>query len=454
MKIETQLQKIEQIVRRADRQEANFLCGIPGMGKTAAVLTYCESHPEGLYFSFHHLDATFAPIAFGSRYPHVFGTCADWQAFFNALKIYGKEKRPTVFFDSVGDRQDKDIFYQELSRFMETEDTVCFILIGRPWDNIPIPHKVTAAEAITMPELADVFSLKDEDAAKIISLTAGLPALLSAYDVDQPFEENVRGMLRTDTAFYRLALNWMGNCFRTPETYNTLLYGMTHGYNRIIELSKLSGYPKNKCDKYIKALIEHGLVRKEEGKNGHSKYYPANSYLSLWYGVLFTAIPNADGSFREETCSAFMKYLNDVVLSGFYKDLCRHWIRENINQYTDSVIHCDDLSSYDVKIGNVTFDLVFEDRRKFFICFDCVPGAGLPKQLWTEIEKATTKSRPFYDNEYFLCTVNRVPDSYWTLSKQYDNVHIIQHKSLFTEFKKKYNRRAHPKFVPGFVRRK
>ena len=34
-------------------------------------------------------------------------------------------------------------------------------------------------------------------------------------------------------------------------------------------------------------------------------------------------------------------------------------------------------------------------------------------------------------NEYIFCTVNRVPDSYWTLSRNYDNVHIVPLKSLF-----------------------
>ncbi len=97
MKIEIQLQKIEQIVRRADRQEANFLCGIPGTGKTAASLTYCESHPESLYFSFHHLDATFAPIAFGSRYPQVFSACADWQVFSTHLRFMAKKNAQLSF---------------------------------------------------------------------------------------------------------------------------------------------------------------------------------------------------------------------------------------------------------------------------------------------------------------------------------------------------------------------
>lgn len=33
-----------------------------------------------------------------------------------------------------------------------------------------------------------------------------------------------------------------------------------------------------------------------------------------------------------------------------------------------------------------------------------------------------------YKNEYILCTINRVTDSFWILRNQYDNVHI---KALF-----------------------
>lgn len=74
----------------------------------------------------------------------------------------------------------------------------------------------------------------------------------------------------------------MTECFQTPESYNTLLYAMANGYNRTGKLSAFSGYPKNKCDKYIKTLCEFGLVQKEPEKNGHTKYYPANSYIALW----------------------------------------------------------------------------------------------------------------------------------------------------------------------------
>lgn len=80
-----------------------------------------------------------------------------------------------------------------------------------------------------MPQLADVCSLPDQTAAKLYCLTGAIPALLSLCDNEQSFEDNVRAFLRTDSTFYRLAASWMNESFRTPESYNTLLYAMENG---------------------------------------------------------------------------------------------------------------------------------------------------------------------------------------------------------------------------------
>ena len=274
------IQDIENELHYTEEQ-VHFLGGIPCIDKTRTTLEYCNRHPESLYFPFQHLDTAFAPLVFSNRYREILGSCADWQSFFVALKTYAKEKGPTIFFDRMGNLKEQDLFYAELQKFLEAKPSCKIIFVGRLWDSIPLSYTEIEAEEMTMPKLADLYSLKDETAAEIFSLTAGLPELLSAYDLEKSFEENVRAMLHKDSSFYRLAPDWMNECFRTPESYNTLLYGMAQGKNRINELSSFSGYPKNKCDKYIKALMEHGLVHRENGKNGHRKYYPANSYLSL-----------------------------------------------------------------------------------------------------------------------------------------------------------------------------
>lgn len=430
-----------------------FLSADSGMGKTYATLSYCAENKNSLYFSFRHISAELALKAFAERYPDVFKNCTTWTDFFDALGVYGKEKHPTVFFDDVGARNDKADFYAALKNFLD-ESSSCnllVVLIGRPWERIEIPCQTISITPYSTQEITETPSISDEESVKIFSFTAGSTELLSAYDTGISFEENVKAALYTSSPFYRLMKDKMCECFRTPESYNTLLYAMANGYNRINELAAFSGYPKNKCDKYIKTLCEFGLVRKEPEKNGHTKYYPANSYIALWYKTLLTAVPNADGSFGEDVYDHFMSYFNDVILSAFYKEMCAYWLDRNINSISTDYIDTKESSYRNVKVGNVTFDFACEKKRAVYAYYDAIPGGRLTQKLWKEIENSTTKDRPFYENEYVICTVNRVPDSFWTLSQHYDNVHIVKLSSLFATYNKDYNRRVHPRFVPSFV---
>ena len=192
----------------------------------------------------------------------------------------------------------------------------------------------------------------------------------------------------------------MNESFRTPESYNTLLYAMAKGYNRIGEIAKFSGFPKNKCDKYIKALIEHGLVIKVPGENGHTKYLPANTYLTLWYKCLLTAVPNPNGSFGEDVFNRFMQVFNDELMADFYKDMCNYWLEKNLNSISTEYIDTKNSSYHNVKVGNVTFDLACEKKQAVYAYYDITSGGKLTQKLWEEIENSTTKKRPFYENEY------------------------------------------------------
>ena len=443
---------IEQFRSAHSGNNVLFFSADSGMGKTYAALSYCANNKDSLYFSFRHISSELALKTFAERYPDVFKDCTTWAEFFDCLQIYGKEKRSTVFFDDVGARNDKTGFYAALKNFSEeNNDNVLVVLIGRPWEQVEIPCQTISITPYSMQEIAETPSVSDEESVKIFSFTAGNTELLSAYDTGISFEENVKAALHTSSPFYRLMKDKMAECFRTPESYNTLLYAMVNGYNRISELSAFSGYPKNKCDKYIKTLCEFSLVRKEPEKNGHTKYYPANSYIALWYKTLLTAVPNADGSFGEDVYDRFMRYFNDEILTAFYKETCVYWLEHNIISISTDYIDTKDLSYHNVKIGNVTFDFAYEKKRAVYAYYDTTPGGKLTQKLWKEIESSTTKDRPFYENEYVICTVNRVPDSYWTLSKHYDNVHIVKLESLFATFNKDYNRRVHPRFVPSFV---
>ena len=437
----------------SDSNEIWLLSADSGMGKTYAALSYCAENKDSLYFSFRHISAELALKTFAERYPDVFKDCTTWAAFFDCLHAYGKEKRPTVFFDDVGERNDKNDFYAALKHFSEASNDcgALVVLIGRTWEQIEIPCQTLSIMPYSTQEIAEMLSVSDKESVNIFCLSAGNTELLSLYDTSVSFEENVKALLHINSPFYRLMNEKMCEFFRTPESYNTLLYAMVNGYNRISELSAFSGYPKNKCDKYIKMLCEFGLVRKRPERNGHTKYYPANSYIALWYKTMLTAVPNSDGCFGEDVYNRFVRYFNDEILSAFYKEMCAYWLDKNVNSISTDYIDTKDLSYHNVKIGNINFDFAFKKKRVVYAYYDTTPGGKLTQKFWKEIEKSTTKDRPFYENEYIICTVNRVPDSFWTLSTNYDNVHIVKLSSLFATYNKEYNRRMHPRFVPSFV---
>ena len=239
------------------------------MGKTYAALSYCAENKDSHYFSFRHISAELALKTFAERYPDVFKDCTTWVEFFEYLQIYGKEKRPTVFFDDVGARNDKTDFYAALKNFIDENSgcDVLVVLIGRPWEQIDIPCQTISITPYSTQEIAETMSVSDKDSVDIFCLSAGITELLSLYDTNISFSENVKALLHINSPFYRLMKDKMRDYFRTPESYNTLLYAMVNGYNRISELSAFSGYPKNKCDKYVKTLCEFGLVRKKPEKN-------------------------------------------------------------------------------------------------------------------------------------------------------------------------------------------
>lgn len=113
-----------------------------------------------------------------------FKKCSNWTSFFDCLQIYGKEKRPIVFFDDVGERNDKNDFYAALKDFYE-ENTSCsvpIILIGRPWEQIEFPHKTVSIDPFSTQEIAETLSVSDKESVDIFCLSAGITALLSLYN--------------------------------------------------------------------------------------------------------------------------------------------------------------------------------------------------------------------------------------------------------------------------------
>lgn len=428
------MKRIEEYTKQLHASVSNYwmqkaslwitqLCGKSGMGKTFLAQSYLEAY-GGQYFSFRNLDAAFAPQIFRPG-------CKLWREFF--AEIGETKNRPVIFFDDVDDRNDKEEF---LNALPELAGKAYVVLLVRNQMELPFPFDVIQMTAMTVPLLlAENEAQAPLDALRATAITDGIPELVRLYDFQKSFTENLLTLFMQDSAYFRYAESELRRNFRTPETYNILLYGMATGHNRISQLAEFSGFPQNKCDKYLKALDKAGLLetvqRKDTAGHVRTHYYPKGGYWKTWFRYVF---PSQGRYIRPLEGDCFQQLADEIdktVVAEYFKKVCWNWLEKNYHsRYWDGLLKFDDPKNRDVVVNGVRFDYVqtTKDHTIYVRIWDNV-REGFPKEAFQKIEAATTLTRPFYENIYFLFSAGRACN-YVEQLRNLDTVAVVNLKSL------------------------
>ena len=428
------MKRIEEYTKQLHTSVSNYwmqkaslwitqLCGKSGMGKTFLAQSYLEAY-GGQYFSFRNLDAAFAPQIFRPG-------CKLWREFF--AEIGETKNRPVIFFDDVDDRNDKEDF---LSALPTLAGKAYVVLLVRNQMELPFPFDVIQMTAMTVPLLlAENEALAPLDALRAIAITDGIPELVRLYDFQKSFTENLLPLFTQNSAYFRYAESELRRNFRTPETYNVLLYGMVTGHNRISQLSEFSGFPQNKCDKYLKALDKAGLLESAQKKDaaGHIRthYYPKGGYWKAWFLYVFPAQGRCIRPIERDYFQQLANEIDRTIVAEYFKKICWNWLEKNYHScYWDGLLDFDDPKKRDVVVNGIRFDYVQEtkDYTIYVKIWDNVQD-GFPKEAFQKIEAATTLARPFYDNIYYLFSVGRACN-YVEQLRHLDTVAVVNLKSL------------------------
>lgn len=366
----------------------------------------------------------------------IFTACANWDVFFDQLLDYGIRTRCTIFFDDAALRNDKDEFLKQLQRVLEQNQEFSFFVVFllKPWETLPLRAHTKTLLPMSPASLRRTMGLKDEDTFRLFTLTDGNPHLIGQYNCELSFEDNVRAWLRCDSRFYHLAREWMDCCFRSPEGYNTLMHGMATSLNRVSELSELSGFPMNKVDKYLKALAEHGLITCEKEAGSHTRYIPANNYLTLWYRYLFASGLTSEGSFPEQTVAAFMDDLDNVLVPATFRKTVLQWLSWHQGKFVRK--HIDIRAPYmkDVWGNGVHFDYIYktDERTSRYLVvklFDHL-NERCRKNDWQAIDNAVSSVVPYYESTLILASIHRFSDYCWEITSTQHNAKLVQIQTL------------------------
>ena len=428
------MKRIEEYTKQLHTSVSNYwmqkaslwitqLCGKSGMGKTFLAQSYLEAY-GGQYFSFRNLDAAFAPQIFRPG-------CKLWREFF--AEIGETKNRPVIFFDDVDDRNDKEDF---LSTFPELAGKAYVVLIVRTKMELPFPSDILQMTAVTVPMLlAENEALAPLDALRTIAITDGIPELVRLFDFQRPFAENLGVLFTQNSAYFRYAESELRRNFRTPETYNILLYGMATGHNRISQLAEFSGFPQNKCDKYLKVLDKAELLetvqRKDTAGHVRTHYYPKGGYWKTWFRYVFSSQGHCLKPLERDNLQLLANDIDHSIVAEYFKTVCWKWMKKNYGDYYwDEILRFDDPKQQDVTVNGVHFDYVqkAKDHTIYVKIWDNV-RESFPKAEFQKIETVTTKNRPFYENIYFLFSAGRACN-YVEQLRNLETVSVVDLKSL------------------------
>lgn len=422
----------KSIVSRIDprnRQTAlTELRGRPGSGKTHAALEYCKRNPSSLYFSFKGFTEEMALRIFTATYPKIFvSPCVTWQDFFDGLYEYSKKRTPVIFFDDVGERNDKEDFFeglQELCAKLLEEKLGMVVLTSEPWDKLPLSHMTTIVPAISPPELSRFLTgWTNEDIFRLYSLTEGNYALVSEAEGTSSFSEYLEKISSDPRSeFMTLAPSWLNRVFRSPEAYHSLLYYMANKCTRITQLSKCSGFPKNKCEKYLGTLIEAGLAEKVKLEGSRPSYYLKWAYLEAWYRHVYTSMNHMDG--LAEQLAEFVE--NTALPTILHWEVIR-WIEKKAFLKMSSAIFTVEPECEFVRINKIVFDYFGFTGHETMAA---VAKVRFDDADWEEIERAIESRVMFYDAKIVLCSIHQFSKYYWELNREYENLRLVQLKSM------------------------
>ena len=186
----------------------------------------------------------------------------------------------------------------------------------------PLDYKETA---VFHPELSN------EENALIYGITGGVPHYINKLDVRGSVDEALLENLFDRSGYlYEEPANLLKQELREPAIYNAIIKAIAEGASRLNDIKTKVGEENAVVSKYLKTLIELGIVKKEipvsEKPGKKTIYLLADNFFRFWYRfVPGNASAIDSGRIAKTYAHAVKQYFSDYMGLIFEK-MCRDYL--------------------------------------------------------------------------------------------------------------------------------
>ena len=174
-----------------------------------------------------------------------------------------------------------------------------------------------------------------EDRVIAYALTGGRARRVKSLDNTISLKENIiNNILNSNSLLYNRGLNMLPPELREHSVYNTILFNLAAGNNKLNDLHKNTWYSRAKISVYLNNLMEHDLIEKIESYDSDGRdntikgvYAIKDGFLEFFYRFIYPDVTMLEILPKDKFYKSFIApYLNDFSCNTFRK-VCLEYIK-------------------------------------------------------------------------------------------------------------------------------
>ena len=172
--------------------------------------------------------------------------------------------------------------------------------------------------------------LSDEDKALIYGIVGGTPQYLLQMSDNLSVEDNIKNTFLNPMSFlYEEPVNLLKQEVREPAIYTAIITAIATGHSRMSEISTKAGEDTNVCSRYLKNLINLGIIKKEtpygEKDSKKSIYSIEDNMFNFWYRFV---LDNNSIIVRGATDLVYKKIEDQLsdYMGRVFEDICTQYL--------------------------------------------------------------------------------------------------------------------------------
>ena len=355
---ENELRKLNNKYEKGEF-ECIVIYGRRRVGKTSLINKFCEGKPV-IFFSALNAAAQENLSALSSaiyEYSHPLSTTSPVfrsfdDAFEEITKLANQERIIFVIDEYPYLAKSDESISSKLQHLIDhtwSKSNLYLILCGSSMSFMeyqvlgyesPLYGRRTAQfkiEALTYRETATFNpSLTNEQQALIYGITGGIPHYINKLGVKDNIDEALLENLFDRASYlFEEPENLLKQELREPAIYNSVISAIANGASHQNEISTKVGLESGVCAKYLKVLLDLGIIKKEtpiNEKPGRKTIYTiGDNFFRFWYRFIPKNMAAISSGRMEQIYSQAVKKHHPDYMGLIFEKMCRQYLLNYAN---------------------------------------------------------------------------------------------------------------------------